>query len=214
MKVRWTFTEPLLGTVVGNPEVAADYISSKHPNGMQQDEVEALPVDVEADIEEDTRKATTYFYRGPDGKAPMVMDYQIKGHFKGAMDAILLSEVYTKGELKKFGLTRYMHKRTIDKLVFPSPRFIPIILPDEAEMSFVERPLRAETMKGERIALARSEAAPIGSYIEFEVEWLNEKLYEWVKRWMDYGKFGGFLQWRGGGYGRFTWEDLTPVIKD
>lgn len=216
MKARWTFGTPLLGTVVGNPEVATDYISSKHPDGVQADEVEALPsaAEIEENIEEETRNKTTYFYRQPGGTAPVVMDYQIKGHFKGAMDALLLADEYTKKELKKFGLTRYMYKRSIDKLVFPAPRFIPVVLPDGVtELSFVERPLRGETAKGERIALARSEAVPIGSYIEFEIDWLGSKLDEWIPRWLDYGKLGGFLQWRSGGYGRFTWEDLTPVVK-
>ena len=143
MKVRITFTEPLLGTLAGDPKVAEEFIISKHPDAPQEDEKDSIPEKVE--------KASTLFPKTPDGK-PFVWDYQWKGFFKEACLAMIETDTMTKDEQKKMRLTVYMHKRTVDKQVFTMPRKMMLDLPEGAvqPLPFLERPLRASTMKGER----------------------------------------------------------------
>ena len=112
----------------------------------------------------------------------------------------------TKEKLRKVRLTQYMYKKAIDKLIFVKPR--KILLNMAGEMSFCERPLRGQTMRGERIALARSEQAPVGTSIECEIIVLNDKLWDYIKRWLDYGVLQGMGQWRNSGMGRFDWQEL------
>ena len=78
IKVRLTFTEPLLGTWPSNQNVARDYIASKSPDAATiEDEIAALGVDATAN------KAMTVFPRSAEGQ-PILYDYQVKGFFKDA----------------------------------------------------------------------------------------------------------------------------------
>lgn len=202
MKVRITFTEPLLGTLASQTDVAKDFILGKHPNGEQPDEVSALPDESKIAV------AMTTFSRTPDG-LPMLWDYQIKGFLKEACHQMILMETFTKEDLKKVGLGLWQYKRTIDQLLFPQPRRIPLVLPtgtDPARLSIVERPLRAETMQGPRIAVARSESAPAGTYIDCAVIVMRANLAEFVRNWLTSGELKGLGQWRNSGMGRFTWS--------
>ncbi len=203
MEIELTFTEPLLGTLAGDPEVATEFILSKHPEGAQTDELGTL--------EDAKEKASTLFSRNSDG-CPILWDYQIKGFFKQACLAMIMSEFYTKEQLKKFRLTEYMYKRTIDLMVFVTPRRLVLDLPkgcDPNHLDFIERPLRGQTMRGERISLARSEVCPAGTRIKLVVETENPKLKQFVEQWLDYGTKSGIGQWRNSGMGRFEWKDLT-----
>ena len=188
MKIEITFTEPLLGTVAGDPEIAKDFILSKHPEGIQSDEEESLP--------ETITKATTFFARNDDN-SPMLWDYQIKGFFKDACSMML--RVAKVAELRAY-------KKIIDGLIFVSPRKITLLL--AGDLTFIERPLRGQTAQGERIALARSQAAPIGTKIQFEVSLLKPSLKKYVKKWLDYGALRGLGQWRNSGMGRFEWHEI------
>lgn len=187
-KVWITFTEPLLGTVPMNKELYADYITTKLPdgNGDASDEL--------ATVEEMTEKGTTGFHR-LDG-APIIYDYVIKGFFKDA--ASMLRRV---PDTKSSKMTAY--KRVIDGLVFIRPRQIEITA--FGAVSILERPLRAQTAQGERVALARSEMLPDGSEIEFVIDLLDAKLEPAVREWLDYGSRRGLGQWRNGGYGTFLY---------
>lgn len=200
MKVILTFTESVLGTLSGNKEIAEQYIIAKHPDGMSKEEIDAL-----VDVPEALQKASTFFSRD-EHKHPILWDYQVKGFLKGACSALINTGRWEKEELKKYRLTQYLYKRTIDQQVFVFPRQIPLNL--VGDLFFVERPLRAETMKGERIALARSEAAPIGTSIECDILWLNDNLKDWIVEWLNYGALVGIGQWRSGSRGRFSWEDV------
>ena len=186
--VRITFTEPLLGTVPMNQELYADYIATKLPdgNGDASDEL--------ATVAEMTEKGTTGFHR-LDG-APIIYDYVIKGFFKDA--ASMLRRV---PDTKSSKMTAY--KKIIDGLVFIRPRQIPITA--FGAVSILERPLRAQTAQGERVALARSEMIPDGSEIEFVIDLLDAKLEPAVREWLDYGSRRGLGQWRNGGYGTFLY---------
>ncbi len=204
MKIELEFTEPLLGTLAGDPAIATEFILSKNPNKIN-DEAECLP------DEEALEKKSTIFPRTPAGE-PLIWDYQMKGFFKSACEAMITEDKYTKEQLKKHRLTMYLYKKTIDKLVFVAPRRILLQLTDgvdAANLNFLERPLRGDTMRGERICLARSEMIPAGAKVSFEVKCLNPGLGEFIKQWLDYGQFMGMLQWRSGGMGRFSWEEVS-----
>lgn len=82
LKVRLTFTEPLLGTWPANQNVAREYIASKGPDAATiEDEVAALGADAAAD------KAMTVFPRNEAGQ-PILYDYQVKGFFKDSCDML------------------------------------------------------------------------------------------------------------------------------
>lgn len=85
---------------------------------------------------------------------------------------------------------------------------IPIKL--NGEMGNCQRPLRAQTMQGERVALANSEAIPAGSSIEFDIVMLDPGDKAMIEEWLDYGSLNGIGQWRNSGKGAFTWEHVDP----
>jgi len=142
------FSEPLLATTAGNKDVATEFILSKRPEGPAADEAESL-----ATTEEALEKASTVFMRDAKGK-PFIWDYQVKGFFKDAA-GMLNRAVPKEGRLKAY-------KKVVDGLIFVKPRRIAIEM-NGGGLTTIERPLRAQTAQGERVALARSEAVPAGS---------------------------------------------------
>ena len=73
-------------------------------------------------------------------------------------------------------------------------------------IEFLERPLRAETAQGPRVALARSEMLPSGTKISCGITVLGEVISEKALREiLDYGYWQGLGQWRNGGWGRFRY---------
>jgi hypothetical protein len=197
-KYELTFTEPLLGTKSGNKELSTEFIASKHPDGVQPDEQET--------IDEQLEKASTIFHKV--NNRPFVWDYQFKGFFKEACLAMIETDALTKAELKAVRLTPYMYKRTIDKMIFVKPRRVFLQMPNGAAITENERPLRGQTARGERIALARSEEVPAGTRCSIEVISLNKKLPPYIEQWLVYGELFGFGQWRSAGYGRFEYKKL------
>jgi hypothetical protein len=193
IKVRLTFTESILGTSPANENVYRDFIGSKAPDAdTVEDEVAMLGADAVA------AKGMTIFPKLDDG-TPFFWDYQIKGFFKDTCGGLRR----VKGT-KSSGIKAY--KQVIDKLIFPEPRTIPILF--DGEMGVCQRPLRAQTMQGERVSLASSEEIPAGAVIEFDITMLEDSLYDVVVEWLDYGRYSGIGQWRNSGRGRFTWELL------
>ncbi len=199
MRIKVVFIEPVLGTLAGNKEIAEDFIISKHPDGVQQDELDSLPEAIE--------KQSTYFARNKDGQ-PIMWDYQVRGYFKAACEAMLHTGEYTKEELKKYRLTEYLFKKTIDQLVFVYPREL-VLQTDAKEQVFCERPLRKENFKGGKVCLARSEMLPAGTNFECEITWRNDNLKEFIIQWLDdASKYFGLGQWRGASFGRFKYQIL------
>lgn len=195
--IRLTFFEPLLGTTSGNKDLAKEYIFTKYPGeGLPRDEQDAHP-----DAEEQLEKTSTVFPRMADGRL-MLWDYQIKGFFKDACSMLRRGA----GDNGKASRMMKAQKKVIDGCIFVFPRQIPIVL--SGDISWCQRPLRAQTAQGERVALANSEMVPVGSSIEFEVRMLDPKLLEAVREWFDYGELRGLGQWRNGSYGRFRWETV------
>lgn len=193
IKVKITFTEPILGTSPANEEIYREFIGSKAENAVTvEDEVAALGAEAVAD------KGMTVFPRLDDG-TPFLYDYQIKGFFKDTCGG-LRKVKGTKSEKIK------AYKKEIDKLIFPEPRTIPLLF--DGEVGECQRPLRAQTAQGERVSLAISEEIPAGATCEFTVVCLCDDHEAAVREWLDYGKYSGIGQWRNSGRGRFTWEEL------
>ena len=213
LDIQITLTAPMLGTVPGNDEIAKEYIvdnvikNNTVKEAMQKadEEVQTLP---KIDPDDELSKGTTFFHRDEANK-PFVYSYIMKGFFKSACDTQIDTGCFTKEELKVLKLTRYSYKSTINKLIYVGPRRL-MLENCPQELPFVERPLRAETMRGDRVCLARSEAAPEGTVIRCQIETLNDKLLDTIKYWLDLGaKFGGLGQWRSSHYGSFIWEEVT-----
>lgn len=204
IKVRVTFIEGILGTASNNKEIYNDFIASKAPDAQRaEEEIAAIGVN------EFVEKGTTVFPRMEDG-TPFLYDYQIRGAFKDACG--MLSKLTGKDELGKkkkavnesSKLTAY--KKIIDGLIFVEPRRIPIKF--DGEITICQRPLRAQTAQGERVALASSEEIPAGARVEFTVLCMSVDHIKAVKEWLDYGFYRGFGQWRNSGKGRYVWEEL------
>ena len=193
IKVRLTFTDPILGTSPADPDIYRKFIGSKAPDAASvEDEVASLGADTVAE------KAMTVFPRLDDG-TPYLYDYQIKGFFKDTCGGLRKVKGTASEKIKAY-------KKEIDKLIFPEPRTIPLLF--EGEVGGRQRPLRAQTAQGERISLAMSEEIPAGATCEFTVVCLCDDHEKAVREWLDYGRFSGIGQWRNSGKGRFRWEEL------
>lgn len=198
-----TFTDGILGTAPNNEEIYRDFIASKSPDAESvESEIAAIGVD------EYTEKGMTIFPRNASGD-PIIYDYQIKGFFKDACGMLgrLTGKDPETGKKKKAAnesgkLTAY--KKVIDGLIFVEPREIKIENFDEIEIC--QRPLRAQTMQGERVALAISEEIPEGATIQFTVKCLDDAHMAAVEEWLTYGALRGIGQWRNSGKGRFTFD--------
>jgi hypothetical protein len=197
MKVRITLTEEMLGTASANPEIHKEFIASKSADaGKVEEEMKTIHAD------ELMNKALTVFPKDEDGM-PILFDYQVKGFFKDAVGLLLeLSDKEVK--VGKTKLSKFTHKRLVDNYVFIAPRKIRLA----ACGPICTRPLRADTMQGERVALASSETVPAGTVFEFEVKTLAPALEDMLKECLDYGALKGIGQWRNSGKGRFTWEEV------
>lgn len=192
MKVKITLLEPMLGMTAGDPKITETYIASKAPDAKKmEEEIEAIGV--EGVVEQ----GKTVFPRDDQGR-PFLWDYQIKGFFKDTCGALRRAKGSKSEKIKAF-------KKEIDGLLFPEPR--KIIINVAGEIGDCQRPLRASTPQGDRVALANSEEIPAGSTLEFTIVMLAD-YREVITEWLDYGRYRGLGQWRNSGKGRFTWEEM------
>lgn len=190
---RLIFTEPILGTSPMDPEIYSSFIGSKAPDAASlEEEIDALGAD--AIVE----RGTTVFPRDPAGN-PILWDYQIKGFFKDSCG--MLGRLKDKTESAKLKA----YKKIIDGLIFVYPRQIALTC---GEMGICQRPLRAQTAQGERVALSSSEELSAGTQAVIEIESYDPALWPAIEEWLNYGAARGIGQWRNSGKGRFTWEEL------
>jgi hypothetical protein len=189
-KVTLTFVEDLLGTIPKDQEVYKNYIASL---AALEDAELAQELETVGKKEE---KGWTGFHT-LDGK-PIIYDYSIKGYFKESCSMLRRCPDTLSAKFTAF-------KKIIDGLVFVSPRRIPLQL--SGPLGVLERPLRCSTPQGERVALARSDTAPAGTKMEFNVQVLDPKVnLKVLREWLDYGSLHGLGQWRNGGFGKFTYK--------
>jgi hypothetical protein len=187
-RVTLTFTEPMLGTAPQDKEIYSNYILETNANGDNTtDELETVR----------DEKGRTGFHKLDDG-TPIIYDYMIKGFFKDVCG--MLSRVGGSNSKK---LKAY--KKIIDGLVFVFPRRIK--LNASGPITILERPLRAQTAQGERVALAASEMVPEGTTCTFTIDVLEDDVVseELLREWLNYAKYRGFGQWRNGSYGRASY---------
>lgn len=195
LKVKVVFDEEVLGTASGNPDIHREYIASNAPDApTMKEEVEAIGSD------EVFEKAMTVFPKDKDGN-PVVWDYQWKGYLKDAFGSLKKIPDTACSKVKAF-------KKEIDGLIFVSPRMIRIDMPKDGEIGICQRPLRASTPQGERVALASSETVPVGSSMTFEIQMLTDIHEKAVTEALGYGRLRGFGQWRNASKGRFHYEIL------
>lgn len=195
LKIKVTFDEEVLGTASANPDIHKKYIASNAPDAQKmEEEVAAIGA------EEVFEKSMTIFPKDANGK-PIALDYQWKGFLKDAFKSLKKVPETECGKIKAY-------KQEIDGLIFVFPRQIPIHIPEGKEMGLCQRPLRAQTMQGERVALATSETVPVGSTMEFDIQMLLDTHENAVIEALNYGRLRGFGQWRNSSKGRFHYEIL------
>lgn len=195
LNIRITLSEEMLGTASFNADLHDEFIASKAPDAMsREEEVAALGVG------EVVEKSMTGFARDEHGN-PILWDYQIKGFFKDTAGALRKVPGTISGRVKAY-------KKEIDGLIFPQPRKIVLHMPEGGVIGDCQRPLRASTPQGERVALAHSETVPAGTTMDISIVYLAPEHEQWIKEMLDYGSMRGLGQWRNSGKGRFSWEEL------
>lgn len=199
MKIKITFIEPVLGSQPADPEVYSKFIAANAPDAKtMKEEIEEMG---KTKYEE---KTMTVFPRTADGK-PCILDYQIKGFFKDSCSSL---QKMKDEDMSRESCKIKAFKKVIDGNIFPYPRKSEIIF--DGEISNLQRPLRAQTMQGERICLANSEMIPAGAYFFATIKF-PDKLEPVIREWLDYGELKGLGQWRNAGWGRFTWEEVKAA---
>ncbi len=207
-RFRLTGIAPILGSVALDEDTYVKYIAPK----AETDEEKAKAAEDAGmlgcdDDEENSKPKVTGFYKDPVSGAPQMMAYQVRGFLKSAGKA-LASQLSIAAPASK-----------IDNFVFVTERYIPfkdsngnVVTKTDGILS---RSLRAETMRGPRVGLAFSEKIDDWS-IEFTVRVLENSgtkksvsiTMDVVRELLEYGQHCGMLQWRNGGYGAFTYEEI------
>ena len=191
---------PILGSAPASKAVRTQYISSKAPT----DDIARM--EGESNTPDLDEKGLTVFYMDKLERI-CVRDYQVKGFLKSALASL-------KGQL---GVANPGAK--VDKLIFVEPIYIPLVRdgkPILEEDDVLERPLRAQTMKGERVTLASSEMINDPWEFTMEVTLIPNNgtkasaavTWDVVETALDYGMFNGLGQWRNASYGKFRWERI------
>ena len=210
INVRITFIEGILGTSSNDKEIYSNFIANKAPNAQTAEE-EIAAIGVDGVVE----KGTTVFPRLEDG-TPFLYDYQMKGFFKDTCSMLSKltvkdPETGRKGKAVNESSKITAFKKVIDGLIFVQPRKIPFKF--DGDITICQRPLRAQTAQGERVALSSSEEIPAGAQIEFQIVCMSAEHVAAVKEWLDYGYWRGIGQWRNSSKGRFVHELLDEEGK-
>jgi hypothetical protein len=192
-----TLWEEMLGTKPSDPEVHRTFVAGLAPDALsREEEVAATSVD------EVVQMGKTIFSKDAKGR-PFIWDYMLKGFFKDAAGAMqkVPDSATVKGKLKAY-------KKTVDQVIQVKPRRIPVS-GMTAPVGSCQRPLRAQTPQGERVALADSETVHEGCQLGLQVILLDERLENFVIEWLNYGEMRGLGQWRNSGKGNFVWRRMT-----
>jgi len=213
VKVKIELLDEMLGMSPSDPEIYRKYISMQAPDAANiSEEVAAIGVEDVLD------KCKTIFPRDKDG-CPIMWNYQVKGWAKDACGMLRYAAGKDEVSGKKIKdnesskLTAY--KKLLDGAFFVEPRRVRIEMPEGGVIGECQRPLRAQTAQGERVALANSETVPEGSTMTWEICLFNDDLEKPLIEWLNYGKFRGLGQWRNSGKGIFTYEilDIQTGVK-
>ena len=226
------FTQPLLGSAPGDPDIYKKFIASKAPDAPTKEE-ELLT----NTVENVAAKGTNVFLRRSVTGIPCVGSHTIKGFYK---------ESITATKRQDGGVSVTSHKSKIVGNTTITPIFVNLEFPEElikdcTEKEFkkdgfghysvvrfpkegrfqkhvlptCDRPLQADTPQGKITSIASSEMAPAGTVIRYTltVDKLNsdpidEALIQTILRGIDHGTG----QWRGSQeYGSFVAEIRNSV---
>lgn len=192
--VRLDFYEDLLGSVPDTQKVYEEYVQGRaRANGKYvRDELETLSV----------ARDKTDFHRL--GNTPILYEYVIKGYLKESCAHLR----GVGGKNHSTELTAY--KTLINSAILIKPRRIPLQLAAGPTFDFA-RILRGDTAQGPRTLPVCSGAAKAGTWLEFEMHILGNRITEAVLcEWFDHAAWVGLGQWRSGGWGRFDYQ-LTSI---
>jgi len=194
------FTTPVLGSQPTG-RVASEFLAKRagFENGLPEDEEQSLPEALE--------KGTTVFHRSPEG-APIFFNYQIKGFLKNA--GLVLNGMVKN----QSGAVVKALRSKVNNKVFVIERCVELHPPgnngakwQHEDITYNERPLRAATAQGERVALARSEQLPEGTWFTCKLAVYPGDIDQLIlEELLDYGFDMGLGQWRNGGWGQFRYE--------
>ena len=199
LKVRVRFIEEVLGTASANPEIHEEFIASKAPDAKSREE-EVAAIGAEAAFE----KGMTIFHKDENGE-PFAWNYQWLGFFKDAIGGLREVPGSACSKMKAY-------KKKIDHHVKVEPRKIPIKF--EGDTGICQRPLRAQTAQGERVALASSESVPAGATMIFEIIMKCPDEEPVIRECLNNGVDRGFGQWRNSGKGAFKWKLLETYERE
>ena len=137
-----------------------------------------------------------------DEKGIFIFDYMVRGFLKNAGNVI-------KGDV---GIKQ--PKSKIDNFVFVKPRRIHLMLDGKNIVKpdgVISRPLRAMTMQGPRVTIAKSDFIRPGAVMNMEfhvVDCDDGKLFtiSTLKDILSYGAYQGLGQFRNGSYGQFEFN--------
>jgi hypothetical protein len=212
-ELKFELLEPMLGTLTKDKNVFETFIMSQAKTDMEKtraaEDLDRVPEETEA-------RGWTGFYEDDEGH-PILMDYQFKGFLKTAANVLKgvvgtktvkvknpkEGESPTKIEKGIAGL-----KSHVSNTVFVFPRYIQLA---EKPDGVLERPLRAETARGPRVTVTRSDIINPGREYTLEIRVLEDSVVkeQVLRDILSYGELSGLLQWRNAGYGRFKVISLT-----
>lgn len=194
LEIKIMFTEDILGSWPADNEILTRFISTKAPSPwLQAEENDAIP-------EKPAEAGHSVFPQ--DKKGLFLWNFHIKGFLKEA------------GNNLKTAVNIKNLRSKIDNYVFIQPR--KIYLQRDGEIitepdDILERPVRAQTIQGPRIALVGSERVKPPAEITCTIEVIDnaEITLNTIRQLLEYGAYKGIGQWRNGGFGSFAWEELS-----
>lgn len=192
-----TFTEEMLATKPNDEEVHKTFIAGKERE-LHDDELTAEEKTL-AELDQ-LEKGKTIYHRDDDG-CPIIWNYQVKGFLKEAFSAISRDKDSACSKVKAF-------RKIIANCIFVEPRKIKLELPEGGKLGECERPLRAQTMQGERVALACSETVPAGTKMHFSVKVRAPGLDKALEECWEYASDLFMGAWRGSGKGTAIIEEV------
>lgn len=180
-RVRIELLEPLLATLPSDPNIWDRFFKDT----AQSDEEGTITP---------TPGVSNIFPSDPQTGEVFLWDYQILGFLK---------EIGNLQAVKDYlGIRNLRAKISQHVRVFPRRLYTGLLARD---LETVQRPLRARTPQGERVALAKSQMLPAGYQLEFFVVVLDNPDIEpeTIRTLLEMGQWQGLGQWRSGSWGRF-----------
>lgn len=218
-ELKISLLEPMLGTVPKDTSIYGDWVLAKREEGQKDlpesekdKDDETLTVDT---VGAEERKGWTGFHWDQGG--PFIYNYMVKGFLKNAAKVLRqqsgISALQSKVTNFVYVRPRRVHFDMADAM--QAEELVSYIGTGEATakigpngLACLERPLRAETMRGPRVSLARSDVIGGGTVIRCVVKLLkNPEITEKVLRYLlQYGENQGLGQWRNADWGSFEYE--------